>query len=391
MAAKRKTWLNLDEARALLSDLESDFSSTSDEFSDSGQEINSTVSSEADDTLPDDNNNNDSVHDASSTSTSSSESDADGTAGPNAGAARPVWKWSRNIQKPNELIFTGTPGIKVHLYNVTDPLEYFELYFDEGLIDMIVDETNRFAQQYIQGATLKPKSRARKWTPTNSNEIRVFLALLILQGIVHKPVAEWYWSTKDTLSTPYFASVMSVNRFKLLMQFLHFVDNTTFDADNDPSPKLFKLQPVLDYIAEKFVSVYTPEREISIDESLMLWKGRLGWKQYIPIKRDRFGIKSFELCESSSGYIWKFIVYTGKEANLKRDGKLLSTSVVLDLAEDLLDKGYKIYMDNFYSSPELAQILVDRNTDAVGTLRLNRKGNGTSCFTFHLYFSGDLL
>jgi len=44
-------------------------------------------------------------------------------------------------------------------------------------------------------------------------------------------------------------------------------------------------------------------RDISVDESLMLWKGQLGFRQYIPIKRARFGIKSYELCESGSGYI----------------------------------------------------------------------------------------
>ena len=41
-------------------------------------------------------------------------------------------------------------------------------------------------------------------------------------------------------------------------------------------------------------------KNLCIDESLMLWKGRLAFKQYIPSKRHRFGIKSFELvdCEN---------------------------------------------------------------------------------------------
>lgn len=36
---------------------------------------------------------------------------------------------------------------------------------------------------------------------------------------------------------------------------------------------------------------------------LCSYKGRLGWIQYVPLKRARFGIKSFMLCESKSGYI----------------------------------------------------------------------------------------
>lgn len=54
--------------------------------------------------------------------------------------------------------------------------------------------------------------------------------------------------------------------------------------------------------------------------------------------------------------------------------------MVLTLAEDLLDKGYIIFMDNYYSSPDLATKLVQQNTDAVGTLRLNRKGKNISYF-----------
>jgi hypothetical protein len=44
---------------------------------------------------------------------------------------------------------------------------------------------------------------------------------------------------------------------------------------------------------------------VSVDESLMMWK------VYIPSKRAKFGIKSFELCEAKSGYVWNFIICIG--------------------------------------------------------------------------------
>jgi hypothetical protein len=50
---------------------------------------------------------------------------------------------------------------------------------------------------------------------------------------------------------------------------------------------------------------------MSVDESLMMWKGRLSWKIYIPSKHARFGIKSFKLSEAKSGYVWNFIIYIG--------------------------------------------------------------------------------
>lgn len=61
----------------------------------------------------------------------------------------------------------------------------------------------------------------------------------------------------------------------------------------------------------RFKSAYIPDKNISIDEELMLWKGRLAFKQYIPNKRSRFGIKFFSLCDTTR-YLWNSFVYLGK-------------------------------------------------------------------------------
>ena len=53
----------------------------------------------------------------------------------------------------------------------------------------------------------------------------------------------------------------------------------------------------------------------------------------------------------------------------------MCSHLLLDLLLHLLlDQGYYIHMDNFFSSPELFDKLCNRNTDAVGTLRANRRG-----------------
>lgn len=44
----------------------------------------------------------------------------------------------------------------------------------------------------------------------------------------------------------------------------------------------------------------------------------------------------------------------------------------MELMTPLLDKGYKLYMDNWYNSPALARWLKRNGNDCVGTLRLNR-------------------
>jgi len=86
-------------------------------------------------------------------------------------------------------------------------------------------------------------------------------------------------------------------------------------------------------------------------------------------------VKIYKLCKSSTGYVWNFIVYTGKDAiyGQRHPGEKTSSRIVLEVAHDLLDRGYFLYLDNWYTSPNLVDTLCTRKTDVVGTMRTNRK------------------
>jgi hypothetical protein len=47
-----------------------------------------------------------------------------------------------------------------------------------------------------------------------------------------------------------------------------------------------------------------------------------------------------------------------------------TTAIVMKLIEPLLGKGYTVWMNNYYNSPELAHFMKRHSTDCVGTLRL---------------------
>ncbi|XP_035208278.1 piggyBac transposable element-derived protein 4-like [Stegodyphus dumicola] len=247
-------------------------------------------------------------------------------------------------------------------------LSYFELFFDNSLMDIILTETNGYAFQH-------PGSSQNLWSPITMEELYIFLAITILQGIIRKPEIRMYWSKVEIFQSPIFPKLLSFRRYSEIKRYLHFSNNETYDAEIHPHPKLNKIWPVFDHINKKCSSLYTPERDIRIDESLLLYKGRMKWKQYIPLKRARFGIKMYLLCESKTGYLYSSIIYTGKGTNLSDAYREMpvSTQVVLSLIEPLLDKGYCLTTDNFYTSPQLADFLVKRQTDTYGTLKSTRK------------------
>lgn len=284
-------------------------------------------------------------------------------------AARQWYPLSQDTPSPPPFAFIEAPGINnidVQDYNC---LDFFELFFDNQLFQRIADETNRYANSRVRG-------RANtSWYNTNQNEIRTFVAVVLLQSIVRKPEYRHYWTKNPLLYTPFFLECMTGKRFETIKQFLHFSNNDEFDPANHPCPKLNKIWPIYEELNRKFHESITPEKLVTIDESLLLYKGRLGWVQYIPLKRSRFGIKTFLLCESKSGYVYNFIIYTGKNTVLDREFSDLpmSSQVVMTLMKPLLNKGYCLTMDNFYNSPQLADLLIGKKTDVYGTLRVSRK------------------
>jgi hypothetical protein len=107
----------------------------------------------------------------------------------------------------------------------------------------------------------------------------------------------------------------------------------------------------------------------------MLWKGRLGFKQYIPPKRHQFGIKLFQLVDCETKFILDFIIYTGSNTEYQiTPGLGLSGSVVMELMQRYLNKGHHLYIDNCYTSPARFELLHCNKTGACGTIRKNRQG-----------------
>lgn len=85
----------------------------------------------------------------------------------------------------------------------------------------------------------------------------------------------------------------------------------------------------------------------------------------------------FSLCENS-GYLWNSYVYLDKEPDGRAADRLLvnrlgmSGAVIPRLMENLLEKGYHVYADNWYTSETLFAYLSEHDKAACGTARKNR-------------------
>ncbi|KAJ8949794.1 hypothetical protein NQ318_000492 [Aromia moschata] len=171
--------------------------------------------------------------------------------------------------------------------------------------------------------------------------------------------------------TPIFSQVMSRDRYFQILRFLHFCDNDNIDKND----RLYKIRCVVDHFKNSFKNSLYPFQNLVIDESLMLFKGRISFCQYIPSKRHRFRIKFFVLVDCETGYILDYIIYTGSITEIgeidEKFGK--SGNIVLTLTEKYWGKGHRLYTDNWYTSPLLFQFLFENKMNCCGTVKANRK------------------
>jgi len=84
----------------------------------------------------------------------------------------------------------------------------------------------------------------------------------------------------------------------------------------------------------------------------------------------------YELC-TKNGILLDVIVYSGdmtRELLCADEDLLTSESIPLTLMQPYLGKGYRLFVDNFYTSPRLAQFLLKNNVTLVDTVRASRHG-----------------
>lgn len=74
--------------------------------------------------------------------------------------------------------------------------------------------------------------------------------------------------------------------------------------------------------------------------------------------------------------MWDFFIYVGKDTKFDNElrDEILSATVILQIIKSLLNQGYQVTKDNFFTLPSLFETLIQNKTDCLGTIRCNRSG-----------------
>lgn len=86
-----------------------------------------------------------------------------------------------------------TPEIAAALIDGT-PSDFFSLFFDDEVLQMMTDHTNLYAtQKLINQDNVSEGSRLRAWVPTTKEEMKLFIGIVGYMGLVKSPRLKSYW------------------------------------------------------------------------------------------------------------------------------------------------------------------------------------------------------
>ena len=220
-------------------------------------------------------------------------------------------------------------------------------------------------QQHILDKT-NEKCIGFKYKIVTQDELLNYQGIIYAMGMIRMPEMAHYWSCSETLfGNLLVKATMTKARFKEIHRCL------SFDIDW-----------ILDTICEILKNCWYPSNICTVDECIILFKGRFRGRQHVRGKPHATGLKLFVICDSY-GMPIHFWLYRGKGHALNMSDT--TVSYVMDLAKKLPNRDtrkYTIFADQFYGSKKLANELQEHGFDYILSCQVNHP---SEIFANHLH------
>lgn len=137
-----------------------------------------------------------------------------------------------------------------------------------------------------------------------------------------------------------------------------------------------KLAPIREFhtqFVKNFQNIYSVGELVTIDEMLVSFRERCSFKQYMPQKPAKFGLKIYALCDARTFYTFNLYIYCGKQ----KGGSYMTSNKPFDIfkrmTNPIINSNRNLTTENYFSSYELAEYLLDAGLTFLGTLKRNRR------------------
>lgn len=140
----------------------------------------------------------------------------------------------------------------------------------------------------ILNENVLPHSVLASWSDLDRNGFLAFTAVILWMGLDSKPKIRDYWSQNILYKNDFCKKInISRNRFQSILSMIYFSDNETCPPGN----RLHKIEWLVSALNRKFQDSCVVGENMCIDETMVPFQGRLNFRQYIPNKRHKYGVK----------------------------------------------------------------------------------------------------
>ena len=200
-----------------------------------------------------------------------------------------------------------------------------------------------------------------------------FLGLLVLSGVKRAGHVSFLelWAT-DGSGIEIFRACMSYNRFLFLLLAIRFDDRMTWSQRKE-TDKLSAIRYILNEFVQNCKNTYCLTEFLTIDETLVPFRGRCSFIQYIPKKPAKYSVKIFALCDAKTYFTGNLEVYCSKQPTGPHEVPNSPADIVERLISHLKGTCHNLTTDNWYTSCTLAMSLLQDKITLVGTLKKNKR------------------
>lgn len=141
----------------------------------------------------------------------------------------------------------------------------------------------------------------------------------------------------DPLQNPIYKATMSIKRYEDIRRVIRFDDKRT-RALRQETDHMAAFRYVWDCFLDNCRRRFIPSDCVTIDEQLVPFRGRCKFRQYMPSKPTKYGIKIFWMCDARVPYAIDGTVYTGRQPGQEVQ-RNLGESVVQQLCSGIRQTG----------------------------------------------------